>query len=94
MIQVCHAAAACKTVLITHARAAARASDTPRDVVSPASLAGQLERPCGLMALPTFAWNYLPNRSPMWRTIPGATETAAAPVGETASSALSGSVAP
>ncbi len=58
MIHVHHAAAAiaaglCGTVLITHGESG-RSGGRTRNVVSPASLAGQFEQPYGLMGAPTL----------------------------------------
>ena len=59
MIHVRHAAAAiesglCKTVLITHGESGRSGVGRTRNVVSPASLAGQFEQPYGPMGPPTL----------------------------------------
>jgi hypothetical protein len=59
MIHVRHAAAAiesglCKTVLITHGESDRSGVGRTRNVVSPASLAGQFEQPYGPMGPPTL----------------------------------------
>ena len=59
MIHVRHAAAAiasglCETVLITHGESGRSGVGRTRNVVSPASLAGQFEQPYGPMGPPTL----------------------------------------
>jgi hypothetical protein len=72
MMHVCHAAAAiasglCETVLITHGESGRFGVGRTRNVVSPASLAGQFEQPYGPMGPPTlFTIPVLRYRRPIW----------------------------